>query len=208
MKHIYIITEGVTDQEILKTVLPPIVLNGVNFIAGAGRYAVQSLARSILATEQVPVALVVDADTTTDTAIREQLDFLRNSLGQASFGVKFEVFLAIPEMEILLIQDWDFIRQLTGKSKFSAIEIEFAKLHPKKFLLSILGDAEPYDVALQSFLKKISDQTIETIQKYPLVNQLGEFLLSVINPNLELSRRPILHAATLTRAAFSSRPGR
>lgn len=195
MKKAYIITEGVTDQEILKTVLPQIIIESVDFIAGAGRYAAQSLARSVLATEQVPVALVLDADTTAESPIQEQRDLLRTSLSQASPGVKFEVFLAIPEIEIVLIQDLDFIRQLTDRSEFSEIEIEFAQLHPKKLLLSILGNKEPYDVVLQNLLKKVSNRTAEIIQRYPLINQLIEFLLSIINQNLEPSHRAVQHSA-------------
>lgn len=187
MKQVYIITEGETDQEILKTVLPPRILGGVDFIVGAGRYSAQSLARSVLATEEVPVALVLDADTTDKAAIREQLDFLRSSLGRASSGVKYEVFLAIPEIEILLIQDWDFIKKLSGKPEFSEIEIEFAQLNPKTFLLSVLGLES--NVAVLDLLKNVSNKTAEIIQKYPLVNQLSEFLLSVTNQNLEPSRR-------------------
>jgi len=190
MKQAYIITESTTNQAILKAVLPQAVLNDVDFLVG--RYSAQSLARTILATKQIPVALVVDAHTTTDTVIREQLDFLRYSLGQASFGIKFKVFMAIPEIEILLIQDLDLIRQLTSRVKFSAIEIEFANLQPKKFLLSILGHAEPYNIALQNLLKQASERTIEIVQKYPLVTQLSEFLLSLTNQNLEPSRRPTL----------------
>jgi hypothetical protein len=194
MKQVYIITEGETDQEILKTVLPPRILGGVDFIVGAGRYSAQSLARSVLAVEETPVALVLDSDTANEEAIREQLDFLRASLSQASAGVKFEVFLAIPEIEILLVQDWDFIKKLSGKSEFSEIEIEFAQLNPKTFLRSVLGH-ESHNVAVRNLLENVSDQTVEVIQKYPLVNQLSEFLLSVINQNLEPSRRPTLMAA-------------
>lgn len=80
MKQAYLITEGVSDQEILKTVITPHLLSRVDFVAGAGRYSAQSLARSILATEQVPVALVLDADTVVATAVREQFDLLKTSL--------------------------------------------------------------------------------------------------------------------------------
>lgn len=193
MKQVYIITEGETDQEILKTVLPPRILGGVDFIVGAGRYSAQSLARSVLAVEETPVALVLDSDTTNEEAIREQLDFLRASLSQASAGVKFEVFLAIPEIEILLIQDWGFIKKLSGRPEFSEIEIEFAQLNPKTFLRSVLGFES--NVAVLDLLKNVSSQTAEVIQKYPLVNKLSEFLRSVTNQNLEPSRRSTLMAA-------------
>lgn len=181
MTSVYIVTEGISDRLILEAVLTPEVLAEADFIVGSGRYSAQSLARSVLATEQVPVAFVVDADTTVASIVQEQRELLRYSLGQASSGVRFEVFLAMPEIEILLVQDLDLIESLTGRSSCSEIEIEFAQLHPKKFLGKHLGQGEAYIVALRQLLADLSHQSIATIRQYPLVTQLSQFVLSVVN---------------------------
>ena len=182
MKQVYIITEGQSDQEILKAVLPKEVVQNENveFIVGSGRYSAQSLACSVLAVEQVPTALIVDADTSNKAAIQEQRDLLSFSLRQASPGIKFEVFLAVPEMEILLVQNLDLVQQLTNGQEFSELELEFAKLRPKEFLLRFLKPAESYIVTLREILENLNEQTIKAIQEYPLVKQLDEFLRSLV----------------------------
>ena len=176
MKRVYIITEGKSDKDILKAVLPKEIVQNENveFKAGSGRYSAQSLARSVLAVKQVPTALIVDADTSDAAAIQEQRDLLSFSLRQASPGIKFEVFLAVPEMEILLVQ------QLANGRKFPESELEFAKRHPKEFLLRFSKTPESYIVTLREILKNLNEQTIKTMQEYPLVKKLNEFLLPLV----------------------------
>ncbi len=182
MKRVCVITEGQSDHEILKVVLPKEIVQNENieFIVGSGRYSAQSLARSVLAVEQVPTALIVDADTSDEAAIQEQRELLSFSLRQASPGIKFEVFLAVPEMEILLVQNSTLRQQLTNGQEFSELELEFAKLHPKKFLRRFLKPTESYSATLSEILKNLNEQTIKTMQEYPLVKQLNEFLLSLV----------------------------
>ncbi len=195
MTQAYVITEGETDREILGTVLQPQSLADVEFIVGAGRYSAQSLARSVLAMEGIPVALVVDADTAVESAVEEQRGLLQNALRQASPGIEFLVCLAIPEIEILLIQDWEFIQQLTGR-EFSRMETEFAHLAPRKFLREILGD-EDYPVKAQKLLQQIAQrpQTLQIIQEHPLIQQLEDFLHSVTDPDFALGPSSAFHVA-------------
>ena len=182
MKRVCVITEGQSDYEILKAVLPQEIVQNENieFIVGSGRYSAQSLARSVLAVEQVPIALIVDADTSNAAAIQEQRDLLLFFLRQASPGIKFEVFLAEPELEILLVQNLTLRQQLTNGREFSELELEFAKRHPKEFLLRFLKTPESYIVTLREILKNLNEQMIKTMQEYPLVKQLDEFLLSLV----------------------------
>lgn len=180
MKPVYVVTEGQSDKEILATVLPKEVIQNVEFVVGSSRYSARSIARSILAVEQVPVALVVDADTSYAAAIKEQQGFLRAALGQASGGVRFKACLAVPEIEILLVRDRSFVEQLAGRS-FSDLEMEFAKSRPKKFLCDVLNGENSCSEMLQKTLEKLrnSNQTLELLQEEQLVKELSEFVLSV-----------------------------
>lgn len=96
MKKAYVITEGPFDAEILKQLLSAKVLRDTEFVVAHGRYGAQSVARTLLATRHIPVALVVDADTTDEARIAEQKDFLEELLRQASSGTRFQVFLIKP----------------------------------------------------------------------------------------------------------------
>ena len=178
MKEIYVITEGNSDRDILEAILPERVLQNIQFIVGSGRYSAQSLARSMLAVEQIPVAIITDADTNDNAAIREQRELLHYLLNQASSGTAFQVLLAVPEIEILLVQDETFLKRLADKEQLSSIEIEFAKLHPKRFIRSLSKRKEDYRVMLRNMLRNLDERTIKTIQQHPLVKQLDQFVLS------------------------------
>jgi len=177
MKKAYVITEGRSDAEILKRLLPEDILKSVEVLAGAGRYSAQSLARSILAVKRLPVALVLDADTRDDSSIQEQKDFLQESLAQASSGAPFEIFLAVPSLEVLFFERPAFIESLSQHS-YSQSEWDMAKFSPGAFLSKSLGD--DFNEAIVKLLDNLDEQTIETIRKNLLVKALTEFLSSAI----------------------------
>lgn len=177
MKKAYLITEGTTDAEILKKLLPEDVLKNTKIIAGSGRYSAQSLARSILAVKRLPVVLVLDADTADETSIGEQKDFLRESLAQASSGVPFEIFLAVPEMEVLFFERPAFIESVSQHS-YSQTEWDMAKFSPRDFLRKSFGDE--FNNARVKLIDNLDQQTIETIRQHPLVKGISRFLSSAI----------------------------
>ncbi len=173
MKQAYVVTEGKSDVELLKKVLPKSIVKDVEFIAGSGRYSAQSLTRSILAVKQLPTAIVADSDTEDESTIQEQKDFLRESLHQASAGIQFEIFLAVPEIEIVFFQEPTLLEKLAHQN-FSNIEWEMAKSHPKEFLKKHVKNSG-------ALLKNLDNQAIEVIRRHPLVSGLSQFLSSVID---------------------------
>jgi hypothetical protein len=174
-KMAYVVVEDRFDAEILKRVLPQQVSEATEFTIGSGRYSAQSLARSLLAVGQTPVALVVDADTTDKSAICEQEDWLRESLQQASAGARFDVFLAEPEIEILLFESKEFVEELSPRS-VSPTELSLARSDPKGFLARALGDRRVSDV----LLRRLDDRAVAAMRGHPLIEGLNRFLSSVI----------------------------
>ena len=196
MTKAFVVTERESDRAILAALLPATILKNIGFVVGHERSSAVSIARSILVAEYIPVALVLDAETTNRSAIREKRDYLRMSLAEVSYGTKYAFFLSIPEIEILFFDDWDFIGQQIGKHKqeFTPFEIEYAQLQPKKFLFSQLEDI-PYPQALTQLLARMDGQTIERIRQNPLVRDLNNFLVSVLEKSPERSLPvPAIHA--------------
>ena len=181
MTKAFIVTEGQREREILAALLPATILENIDFVVAKERSSAISIARSILVAKYIPVALVLDAETTNRSAIREEQNFLRMSLTEASFGTKYAYFLAVPEIEIVFLEDWDFVGRQIGKPKqaFTHFELEYALLQPKKFLFSQLEDI-PYPQALTQLLARMDGQTIERIRQNPLVRDLNNFLVSVL----------------------------
>lgn len=180
MNKVYLITEGQFDQELLRKLLPEEAIQNTEFIVGNGRYSAQSLARSILAAARMPVALVLDADTIESSAVQEQRDFLEEALGQASAGIPFEIFLAVPELEVLLVESPDFLRNLSSRD-YSSDELELARLSPKRFLRQIIGGRDRKQI-MREIVRKLDRRAISALREHPLLKGLSEFLSSTLQP--------------------------
>ncbi len=168
----YIVTEGQTDADVLQKLLPDHLIKDVVFVVGSGKYSAQSLASTLLATRRIPTALIVDAD---QEAEAEQHDFLHSLLRRVSPGVAFEVFLTVPEIEVILFQDKRLLERLTGR-QLTQLEWDMGKRDPKEFLKSV---SNGHRLTITSILDKLDQPTKQMLQQHPLIVELSEFLASV-----------------------------
>ncbi len=172
MKKVCVITEGQTDIDILKRILPSKLAKEVEFVAGGGWSGAQSSAVTILAKRQIPVALVIDADGNDEQTIHEKLDSSRWLLRQAAVNVDFEVFLAVPQIEAIFFQDQPFLEEVTHR-EFTDLEWRLMKLQPGE----LFGNNT---VEKRKLLKKIFDHlnqdSIKALQAHPLIKSLIKFL--------------------------------
>jgi len=143
----------------------------------AGSNSALSSARTLLVAKRLPVAFVVDANTNHQSSIIEREDLLNYSLNQVSPGIPFKVFLAIPEIEIVFLQDKSLLENLAHRN-FTDLEWKLAQFQPKEFLSHVLGE----DFNPETMLSELTDGTIDVFKKHPLVRELSEFLSSVIQP--------------------------
>lgn len=175
MSNVMIVVEGKTDELILKAILPADVSKNAQFVVGSGRYSAQSLARTILAYERQPVALVLDADTTDESSVKEQLAYVRKALGEVAFDLPYEAFLAVPTIEAVIFESKSLLEKLVQRS-VSQEEWDYAKTMPRKVLGKIgTGD---YRLRLSKMLRHLDEATIKELQQHPLINQLCTFLCS------------------------------
>lgn len=174
MTQAYVVTEGKSDAEILKRLLPEAIVANTEFVAASGRYGAQSLASTILAVKRRPVALVVDADTEDQFLVREREEFSRELLRQTASGVPFAVFTAVPELEAVFFQDKSVLERLTDQ-KLEDGEWTIAKHHPKESLTAVLGERS---LAVQTMLDDLPEGIIRVLQQHTLVSALAQFLSS------------------------------
>jgi len=92
MKLAYVVVESASAAGRVNALLSQDMAKRVKLVTGQGRYSAHSLARSLLATREAPVALILNADSSNERLIQEQEDFYMESLRQASSGAKFQVF--------------------------------------------------------------------------------------------------------------------
>ncbi|MDM8551932.1 hypothetical protein QUF72_17745 [Desulfobacterales bacterium HSG2] len=175
MKKTYLVTKSQSDLELFKKLLPEKIVNDTSFATAPSRSSARSLARTLLAVKLRPLALVVDADTNDASSVRELRALLQELLHCASPGIESEVFLAVPEMESLFLQDRTFLEKLAAR-KFSDAEWKAAELKPRKFLCDVFGEESHISERL---LGSLNEQTILKMQGHPLVSNLCKFLSSV-----------------------------
>lgn len=174
MKKVCVITEGQTDIDILKRVLPPKLAKEVEFVDGGGWSGAQSSAVTILAKRQIPVALVIDSDANDEQAIHEKLDFSRWLLKQAAVNVPFEVFLAVPQIEAVFFQDQPFLEEVVNR-EFTDLEWRLMKLQPNELFAP---NQKP--LLLRRILRSLNQDSIKVLQTHPLIKSLINFLSSAL----------------------------
>ncbi|MEH2067581.1 MAG: hypothetical protein V7K47_05325 [Nostoc sp.] len=179
----YMITEGDTDIEIFQKLLPKNLSQDIQFIAGEGSYRARSLASSLLATRKKPVALVLDADTDNKSQISEKHDLINYVLNQASSGITYQVFIAVPELEIVFLEDKLLIEKI-AKRQFNDLEWQLAQRNPKDFLKTVFGNNKQINSRI---FKNINEKEINILQQHPLIQEIINFLLSLIPSSISMT---------------------
>ncbi len=173
MIQVSIVTEGRSDAQLLKRLLPSELTAQAEFIIGGGSYGAQSLAGSILASQRHPVVLVVDADGWKDHVILQQIDFLNTLLWQAGGGIPFEVLVAKPEIEILYFYDRALFDRAAG-IQMDDVTWTTAQYEPKKVLQHLMG--EDYE----QLYTKLDDEAVRVLREHPLITDLIRFPTQVV----------------------------
>ncbi|NER21415.1 MAG: hypothetical protein F6J96_12045 [Symploca sp. SIO1C2] len=171
----YLVTEGKSDADILNKLLPERYLKNTQLVVGGSKYSAQSLAGTILAVKSLPVALVIDADTDNESVIQEKSELVHQLLYQASPGIPFKVFTAVPELEAVFCYQQSVLERIL-KTSIDELTWQVARQHPKAFLTKNLGQ-EP--LLIESILSNLDDEMMQLLQQHPLIQELTEFLDSV-----------------------------
>jgi predicted ATP-dependent endonuclease of OLD family len=179
MKKALIITEGKHDAEVLQKILPQEILEKIQIVPSGG--SALSLARTVLVTKQIPTVLLVDADSNDERTILGKQSDLNESLSSVSIGTKFKVFLIIPEMEVLFLENPKFVKNVSRNHKeFSPFELQLAKSNPKKFLSEIIENTDSKEL-YQKLFKDLDEETLLAMKNHKIIKDLTEFLSSVLD---------------------------
>ena len=176
----YIICEGLSDTQILQSILPKQLLKEVEVVAAGGISSVKSLARSLVVRRQVPVAIVVDADSTVPELVQMQTNSITQIVESVSVNTPVKVILFVPEMEAIFFQDPQLLSRLLGYSP-SQDELTLAISQPAKVLKQLITKSEKVN-DLTQFINKLSDENIDTLRNTSAIQELIYFLQAVCEP--------------------------
>lgn len=182
----YVVTESEHDSDLLKRLLPELLMGNVHVVAGKGRYNAESLASTILAVRRVPTVLVIDADTEKESVARETESYLRSLLADAAAGVPFDITMAIPEMEVIFLQDKSILEKVAGREITSAEWLLFQ--NSRQALLDIVRSQQR--TAVMRRIDALSPKDIDVLRTHPLIAQLSQFLSSVMTSSATNGHNP------------------
>ena len=163
----YVIVEGVFDKFLLERILPEDILAHNKIIVGNGDNLALSKARSLLIAADLPVVLIVDADSTEPAIIEEKKDFMVQSLRQFSESDHFKVVLAVPELEIIFFSSRAMIEELIQRP-ITDQQWESAQYRPKR----ILGDLLQTENIQASLADLLPSVVIKKLRKTDLVQKI------------------------------------
>ncbi|NET33282.1 MAG: hypothetical protein F6K19_14885 [Cyanothece sp. SIO1E1] len=172
MSHAYLVLEGPSDIHLLQCILPQGEVENVCFVDGKGKYGAESLARSLAATRDVPVALLIDADTSDETLIAQKRQDLTYLIRQISAGAPFRILLAVPTIETIFFADRKLLEQLLER-QLTDLEWQLGQRQPRELLETVAGAN-----FVEGTLARLSKEQIESLRQHPLVEELMAFLMA------------------------------
>ncbi|MEQ9000272.1 MAG: hypothetical protein RID53_27670 [Coleofasciculus sp. B1-GNL1-01] len=173
----YILTEGSLDKQLLKTVLPEKCLNNVEVVEAGGLYAVKSLARSLLVRRQVPVIIVVDADSVDPEFIQERIENIEQIVKRVAVNTPVKVITAVPEMETIFFQDVSLLSRLLGYTPPQDV-LNLASFQPKRALEQLLSQSKEVQNQLQ-IIAQLKYEGAEILRQAPFIQEIIHFIESV-----------------------------
>lgn len=170
-KNTVIVTEGEFDAKILsKLFTSKKYHNNLQILPASGFSAALSKVKTILSSRDTNVLLILDTDTITENEISEKTNFVNYYLNSEFYRDRFKVIWAIPEFEIIFLNNKKFLKELTN-SQVNEDLIEIGKISPKKTLEKISN--KNYDTFLSYIDKKeINDE----FHKDELIMNIESFL--------------------------------
>lgn len=156
-KDITIITEGEFDAKVLHKLLKDKKFKIKYEILSANGYSsALSKVKSLMTIRSKKIILLLDTDTIEKNEIRQKEDFVNSYVNTPLNKDNFKTFWAIPEFEIIFLDNKKFLTELTTK-KLSKDLLEVAKISPRRTLESISNKRREQYVALLD-KKEIRDE--------------------------------------------------
>lgn len=95
----YLVVEGKSDTILMQPLIAAAGLEDVEIVDGGGKSSAMSLGKSIAISRLLPVAVLVDADTTDENALQSQETIFKDLQRYGPKDVNCRLFLAVPTLE-------------------------------------------------------------------------------------------------------------
>jgi len=137
-----IVVEGPTDTAILRAVLADEHLGPTRFFVAGGRISLASLGRNLLVHEGDPVVVIMDGDSHDQGRVEELQGLTRTALRQMAPDDLFEVFVFVPEIEVVFFEAPIGLERMLSMS-LAPERLQEGLLAPKQTLLRLCREHRP-----------------------------------------------------------------
>jgi predicted ATP-dependent endonuclease of OLD family len=173
----YIVCEGALDQQLLQRILPGEFLSTVGIVAAGSLSSVKSMARSLVVRRQIPVAIVVDADTVNADQVEERRREIKEIVESVAVNTPVEVILAVPAIETIFFQDPLLLSHLLGNTPSQEI-LSLAVYQPKQALTQLISQSNQCQSESQ-LVEQLTFEDLEILRKTPVFQEMSQFLQSL-----------------------------
>jgi hypothetical protein len=174
MNRVYLLVEGPSDAAFLRRILPEALLKTAEVVAAGGSSEIPSLARSLLARRNNPVAVLMDADSLAPDAIQERHQSTEELIRAANASIPVKVVFAVPEIEAWFFAAPKLIERMVGQ-EVPAPWIDLGKRDPKG-ILKYLSECNQRTWDLHRAISSLDEEDIEQIRAVPAVAELCQFI--------------------------------
>jgi hypothetical protein len=173
----YVVVEGPVDAAIMRTLIEAAKLRDVVVTDGGGKSAAMSFGNSIALSRQLPVAVVVDADTKDERMISEQRQSFDDLKPPALDRSKLRLFLGVPTLEEDLFPKVETFESIFHIPLNEEQRKEFEK--DRMNIISHFSDTQgnPYDRRIH-LDTPIDEKSAKKGFNHPLLKELFSFLNS------------------------------
>ncbi len=170
----YIMTKEQRIADLLQRLLPAELLQEVKFAVEGKMDSLKSRAIALLRRQQLPVAIVLDAETLSAELIRERRQHINELLEVLGGRTPFRIIFAVPEIEAIFSQEPRLLERIMGLKIPRVIGV-MAQAQPRAALNELLrksGTISNYT----KLLNALTPQDVEVLRKASVVQELSEFL--------------------------------
>jgi hypothetical protein len=137
-KKILIVTEGESDAQLLRELLPENKLKDFSILPADGFSSALSKVKSLLIQNKGPILFLLDSDTTDKDRIEEKKEFVDTYINSKYYNGLLKTIWAIPEFEIIFFDKKNLMEDQLNKT-ISDDVWELAKISPKNTLERIFN---------------------------------------------------------------------
>jgi hypothetical protein len=161
---------------LLQRIIPEVLLNNVGIVVAGELSSVKSMARSLVVRRQVPVAIVVDAETVNPDQVEERRREIKEIVESVAANTPVEVILAVPAIETIFFKDPFMLSHWLGNAPSQEV-LSLAVYQPKQALAQLIAQSRQFQSEVQ-LIEQLMTEDLTILRGTSVIQEITQFLQS------------------------------